>query len=129
MVGVSFKRWLVKKIKFPFIAVLFLTPLLLTQTAYGDVNSDLIEAVKAGDMEKVEQLLEQGADVNAKGEDDVTVLMMATLTGNTDAVQVLLAKGADVTPKDKFGWDAMMYAKCTGQDEIVDILEQAGVTE
>jgi ankyrin repeat protein len=115
--------------KFPFMAVLFLTTLLLTQTAYGEVNSDLLEALKTGDMAMVEQLLEQGADVNAKDEDDVTPLMMAALMGNTDAVQTLLAKGADMTPSDKFGWTALKYAECAGQDEIVDILEQAGATE
>ncbi len=47
-------------------AILFLLPLLFAQTAYGDINSDLIEAAKAGDTAEVEKLLEQGADVNAK---------------------------------------------------------------
>jgi ankyrin repeat protein len=123
----SFKRWVVKKIKFPFMAVLFLTPFLMTQT--GDINSDLMNAAKAGDEAKVEQLLEQGADANAKDEDDVTVLMIAALTGQTDNVRALLAKGADVNAEDKFGWTPFIYAKCAGDTEIMEILKQAGARQ
>ncbi len=49
-----------------FSVVLFLLPLLFAETAYGDINSDLLEAAKAGSTAKVEQLLSKGANVNAK---------------------------------------------------------------
>jgi ankyrin repeat protein len=67
---------------------------LATQAAYGDINSDLLEAAEAGDTARVEQLLEQGADVNAKDKDGYTALMLAAFSGHTETVKTLLDAGA-----------------------------------
>ena len=47
------------------------------QTAYGDINSNLIEAVQAGDAANVEKSIMQGTDVNAKNKYGMTALMAA----------------------------------------------------
>ena len=52
----------------------------------------LIEASSKGDTEKVQALLAQGADVNAKNNDGGTALMIASGQGHTDIVVVLLAQ-------------------------------------
>ena len=59
-------------------------------------SSSLIEAESMGDMEKMQTLLEQGTDLNAKDDDGYTALMMAPTYGHIDIVKILLEKGADV---------------------------------
>ena len=90
-----------------FSVVLFLLPLLLTQLAYGDINAELVEATYAGNTARVEQLLKQGADVNAEQKSGWTVLMDAAKEGHTEIVKVLIVAGADMT---KYGDTALMFA-------------------
>jgi len=61
--------------------------------------SSLIEAASMGDTEKVQTLLAQGADVNARDNDGSTALMAAVTYGHIDIVHALLAKGADVNAR------------------------------
>ena len=62
---------------------------------------DLISAAFRGDAAAVQALLAKGADVNAKNNDGVTALMVASENGHLDVVQALLAKGAEVNAKDE----------------------------
>jgi esterase/lipase superfamily enzyme len=110
----------------PFKTILFLLPLLFAQAAYGGIDSDLLEAAKAGDTAKVEQLLEQGADVNAKDKNGKTALMNAAFNGHTGSAMVLLEAGADVNAKDKNGWTALIEAVNGGHTETVKALMDAG---
>ena len=84
--------------------------MLFAHTAYGDINAELIEAAAAGNTAKVEQLLQQGADVNAEGQYDRTALMRAARYGQTEMVKVLIAAGADVNARNEFGGAALMDA-------------------
>jgi ankyrin repeat protein len=98
-------------------------------------TSPLNEAAWKGDTEKVQApekvqaLLTQGADVNAKDKGGFTALMDAAWEGHTDTVQALLAQGADVNAKNKNGDTALMLAKEGGHKEIVHILKEAGAKE
>ncbi|MDA2938760.1 ankyrin repeat domain-containing protein, partial [Acidobacteria bacterium AH-259-A15] len=65
-----------------------------------DVNSELIEAARNGQTEKIQALLRAGADVNAKDAAGFTALRYAALRGYTSAVETLLEAGADVNVKD-----------------------------
>ena len=82
-----------------FSVVLFLLPLFLAHTAYGDINSDLIDAAWNGQTEDVKALIEAGADVNAKRKDGETVLMSAAWKGHTETVKALIEAGADLNAK------------------------------
>jgi len=94
------------------------------------IANPLIEAAKSGDMEKVQALLAEGAEVNAKGsERGVTALMLAVARVHTDTVKVLLAKGADVNAKLTDGTTALILAEKKGQKELVRILKEAGAKE
>ena len=109
-----------------FSVVLFLLPLLFTHTAYGDINAELLKAVEAGNAAKVEQLLKQGADANAKHEYGGSVLIIAAAMGHTETLKVLIEAGADVNAKTKYGRTALMDAEHRGRTGIVNILKQAG---
>jgi len=64
--------------------------------------SPLHDAAEAGDLQKVKQLLNQGADVNAKDKlSQRTPLHLAAFNGNGDIAKLLLSKGAEIGDKNK----------------------------
>ena len=71
-----------------------------TESFAQDQTQALIEAAKKGDLEQVRDLLDEGADVNAKNGDGLTALMAAAETGNLDVVKFLIEKGADVNARE-----------------------------
>jgi len=79
-----------------FGALALLTPI----PAYAqDLDSQLMEAAKKGQTERVKSLLDAGAKVNAKTGSGLTALMSAADSGHADTVQVLLSKGDTETVK------------------------------
>ena len=52
------------------------------------------DAAKSGDLNKVKELVEQGADVNAKDEYGRTILKLIPVKGNVRLVKWLKAHGA-----------------------------------
>jgi ankyrin repeat protein len=52
--------------------------------------------------------LDKGADVNTKGDDGMTALMVAVRKINPSAVEYLLEKGADINAKDNLGRTALI---------------------
>jgi len=62
----------------------------------GKATQSLCEAAYNGDVERVKQLIEEGADVNARGIKGKTPLLRAASVGHLDVVKVLLENGADV---------------------------------
>ena len=60
---------------------------------------DIHLAAFIGDVEKVNDFLEQGIDINAKAKSGETPVCMAALTGQKEMVKFLISKGADVNAK------------------------------
>ena len=61
---------------------------------------EIYEAVKEGNLDEVQRLLDAGVDVNAKTNiDDDTPLHLAARMGKTEVVNVLLSSGAQVNAK------------------------------
>jgi hypothetical protein len=98
-----------------------------------ELNDQLFEAVRKGDVAAVTALLDKGADVNAKFRYGQTALFKAAERGYANVVKVLLDRGADVTVKDTFyGATARTWAIDNGHTEVVRLLfekDPSGVDE
>jgi hypothetical protein len=87
------------------------------------LNDQLFEAVRKGDVAAVTALLDKGVDVNAKFRYGTTALFKAAERGHTDVVKLLLARGADVSVKDTFyNTNAMSWALDNKHIEVVRAL-------
>ena len=90
-----------------------------------DKNGDLIKAARIGDIPAIKNLLEAGADVNAKDERDRTALNLALSLENPEAAKLLINKGADVTIKDSFGGlTPLEEASAQGYTEVAELILQ-----
>ncbi len=70
----------------------------------------LLFAAQQGEMESARILLEAGADVNERTEEDGTALVIATASGHEKLSLFLLDKGADPNAKDGYGITPLHYA-------------------
>jgi hypothetical protein len=91
-----------------------------------EIDKKLLDACEDGNLEKVKQLLERGADVNVRGKDGETALMIVSWYGKKKIAELLIKKGIDLNAKDNFGRTALMYASWYGHKEIVKLLLEAG---
>ena len=60
------------------------------------LNEALSDAAEGGDMDDVRRLLKQGADPDAVGTRNETVLFLAAREAHVDVMAALVAAGADV---------------------------------
>ena len=74
----------------------------------------------------MQDLVEQGADINAVNEDGYTALMLAARNGHLETVQALMeVPGIDTNKKNNYGSNAMHYAAMYAHREVVQALDSA----
>jgi ankyrin repeat protein len=89
-------------------------------------DTALVEASLKGRLTAVRALLDQGADVNAKGSNGSTALMMACWWGHLEVARLLLDRGANVNAKSPEGYTALMEACRFGRLEVAKLLLKRG---
>jgi ankyrin repeat protein len=103
-------------------------PLALAQKGMDqiNINGQFVLAARAGRVEQVVALLNEGAKVNSRDRNGDSPLNMAAVKGNAELVDVLLKAGADVNLANLSGVTPLMGAAFSGQAEIVRKLLGAG---
>ena len=79
-----------------------------------------------GDIDRLNQLIHQGVDVNVCDRTGVTALMRAAYHGQLSIIQALIEHNADLNARDSGGLTALTMAKHAGHQDIVDVLLSAG---
>lgn len=87
----------------------------------------LIEAVKNGDIENTEDLLNSGEDIEQKDDYGWTALNWAAGKGYVSIIEKLLAAGADIANVGRDKRTAYQIAIAAMHLESASILQQAGV--
>ena len=83
------------------------------------------QAVLGGDLERVQELIRNGADVNGPYGNS-PLLHLAIKKGYVDIALAVLAAGADVHAKDAGGWTALRWACLVKKENVVKALIDKG---
>ena len=91
-----------------------------------DLKTTLFEAAQRGDFNQVQQLVENGADVNAVNEYHITPFLAAYFDGHTEVVKYLLSEGGNAN-YDGFNEGTLLtLAAFTGDVASIPYLLRAG---
>jgi ankyrin repeat protein len=86
----------------------------------------LHDAARDGDVERVKQLLNQGADLSEPDNTGEPPLLVASLAGHADVVVLLLERGSDIEIRNKGGLTALHAAAYGGHLDVVELLVAKG---
>ena len=81
-------------------------------------------AIAVGRTDIARTLINHGANVNAKAENDLTPLHTATARGNIESATLLLDHGADMGAATKDGKTPLDYARDHDQSAMIEFLNQ-----
>ncbi|MBM3300636.1 MAG: ankyrin repeat domain-containing protein, partial [Deltaproteobacteria bacterium] len=88
----------------------------------GELKKQLLVAAKIGDVDKTEQLLNAGADVNARDDENNTPLVISADQGHASVVGLLVSRGADLEAKNQQRVTALGAACDKGRTDVVELL-------
>jgi FOG: Ankyrin repeat len=108
------------------IMIALIVIVLVTLAGCTSNEKAMIEAIKNGDVVKVQNLLDKGISANLKTDDGNSVLMLAAYLDKIDIAKLLIDKGADVNATDNNGKTALMYAAEKGNLDIAKLLLEKG---
>jgi serine/threonine-protein phosphatase 6 regulatory ankyrin repeat subunit B len=111
----------------------------ITQLLLGKMNDIRIEskdykktalyyASHKGHEDVVYLLLKKGASTEARTEDGMITLHIATLGGHLAVVRLLVENGRDIETKTEDGWTALYNAVSMGYEKVARLLLENGAT-
>ena len=96
------------------------------ETTKIERQENMLEAVDAGDVGRVLNLVEQGSGVDSLLESGETALMRAAWNGDSKMVSTLLDAGAQIDFYSARGQSALLYATIRGQYAVAERLIDRG---
>ncbi|CAH8571969.1 unnamed protein product [Schistosoma turkestanicum] len=97
-----------------------------TNPKQADLNQSFLRAARAGNLEKLRELLNKITDINVSNTNGLNALHLACKEGKTDVVKELLSRGASVHLITRKGNTALHIASLAGHLEIVQLLVDYG---
>ena len=85
-------------------------------------ETPLCASSRRGHVETARVLLEHGADTEARGNDDYSILKRIAQDGHVELAQALLEHGADVDVRDKLGRTPLHMASNWGKSAVAQVL-------
>jgi hypothetical protein len=92
------------------------------------MSNELHRCAEFGELERVKQLVEGGANIEEVDEDGMTALLLASTTGQSDIVVYLVEHGANVANTAGNGTTALHWACIVGTLSTVKCLLEHGAT-
>ena len=87
-------------------------------------NTAFLWSARFGQLNLLQYLLEQGADINDRDEAENTALILSTYNNHLDCVAYLVQKGADLTLKGLENKTALEWAEEMCHDDVAYYLSQ-----
>jgi len=94
--------------------------------AGSSLDAELLNAVLAKDLPRVEYVIEQGANIKTFDANNLTPLMNAVKGGQLKLVKLLLSEDADPNSIDSDGWTAAMHAAWLNEPKMLRALAAYG---
>ena len=88
----------------------------------NDIDAEFLMAVKKGNLEQVNSLLNSGADVNTAQKDGTSALAWAVYNNNKELVDLLIRSGedgADIDAANEYGFNPLHNSKWTGESPLM----------
>ncbi|GMI96043.1 INTEGRIN-LINKED KINASE1 [Hibiscus trionum] len=106
------------------------TPSVEGLTVPGNLDSTMQLLFKAcrGDVEGLEELLDEGVDVDSIDLDGRTALHIAACEGHVEVVELLLSRDANIDARDHWGSTAAADAKYYGNLDVYNLLKARGAS-
>lgn len=94
----------------------------------GDIDHLLQKATQNGDVDRVKELLQAGANVDHESEQGLTPLHWSALNGRADLAEVLIEHGADINQRERYTGKLtpMAMALLMGYDDVVELMAGRG---
>ena len=89
-------------------------------------NLNIQDAAAIGDILRVKELLDKGAEVNLIDQDGFALIHHASINGRSKVINLLIKAGADINILDKDNLTALNRAQLIGHKETIDILVENG---
>eukprot|EP00004_Rigifila_ramosa_P019012 TRINITY_DN4798_c0_g1_i1.p1 TRINITY_DN4798_c0_g1~~TRINITY_DN4798_c0_g1_i1.p1 ORF type:complete len:1400 (-),score=345.14 TRINITY_DN4798_c0_g1_i1:632-4831(-) len=112
--------------QFPEVVAFFQSRGCVPTAALKDFTTELFAAAAAGDLQKIKNLVMNGAVLTAQDYDRRTLLHVAAAHGYLHLVEFLFSAGLDVQLPDKLGVLPLRYALMNHHSDVVDFLRQRG---
>jgi len=95
-------------------------------SASGTTTTDLLDAAENGDLNKIKTLIQGGANIEVKGDNEFTPLIYAAYNGYLDIVKYLVEKGANLEAKGDHGETPLIWASHKDNSDVVKYLIEKG---
>ncbi len=88
--------------------------------------SDFLRAASIGDEQILKYYIDAGMDINVRGPDQRSALLVTAERGHLGAMRLLIENGAEIDIRSRDGWTPLMVAAFNNQVEAVKLLIERG---